>query len=65
MNFEDIKIGYTVFDKDSKLNELVTDKTSSSIEISQTARTVEGVNCKQWFIDKDFDKRFILKLRTL
>lgn len=58
MNFEDIKIGDKVIDSDSKLTELITNKISNSIEVSQTARTIEGINCAQWFIDKDFFKRF-------
>jgi hypothetical protein len=37
---------------------IITNKTSSSIEVYIEKKQKEGVNCKQWFYIKDFEKRF-------
>jgi len=56
MSFEEIKIGDSVLD--GKVIEKITGKTSNSIEVTRTARTKEGINCKQWFTQSDFMKKF-------
>lgn len=37
---------------------MVTNITSSSIEVFHLRKTEKGINCKQWYGIKDFQKRF-------
>ena len=54
--FDEVNIGDFVLDKNVK--ERITNKTSNSIEVTRTARTTEGVDCKHWFTLKDFEDTF-------
>lgn len=38
--------------------ETVIDATENSIHMTQTKLKDEGINCSQWFTDKDFEKQF-------
>lgn len=42
--------------------ETVVNKTSNSFEVTQTKLSAAGINCTQWFEEKEFLKRFILKI---
>lgn len=50
-------IGQILVDKD-KSRCIITDKTSSSIEVYIQKKTKEGINCKSWFSIDEFEKRF-------
>jgi len=54
--FDVVEIGDSVMD--GKVVETITNKTSNSIEVTRTARSKNGVDCKQWFTMKDFEDSF-------
>lgn len=59
LDFKNIKIGDLLLDSESSLTEMVLDKTTNSINITQTKRTDKGINCTQWFFnDGKFQERF-------
>jgi hypothetical protein len=58
MTIDDIKIGDSVLDRG--VVEKVTDKTTNTVEVTRTARSDKGINCKQWFSFNDFQKLFKL-----
>lgn len=57
MKIEDININDIVLDKDNAKC-IITNKTSSSIEVYIEKKTNKGINHKQWFTDNEFLKRF-------
>lgn len=50
-----------VLDKRTGKTEQVLDKTSNSFLITQTKLTDAGINCTQWFTDKEFERQFEVK----
>lgn len=57
MNIDEFEIDETVLDLD-KSNCVITDKTNNSIEVFIKAKTNKGIDCKQWFDMREFNKRF-------
>ena len=49
---------YKLHTKRSKCKYTITNKTTSSIEVYIKKKTKKGINCKEWFFIKDFEKRF-------
>lgn len=47
-----------VIDTVTGKKEVVLETTSNSFLVTQTKLTDKGINCTQWFSDKDFTKRF-------
>ena len=47
-----------VKDKETEKIEKVLKKTSNSYLVSQTKLTSKGINCDQWFDEREFKKRF-------
>lgn len=60
-NIDDYLIDEIVIDKD-KTECKITNKDFSSIEVFIKKKKVEGINHKQWFYIKDFNKRFKKKI---
>ena len=69
-NYRQYKIGQTFEDSEelaanlkifalNKEHSVVTNLTSSSIELFHKAKTTQGVDCHQWYTFKDFEDRFI------
>ena len=38
---------------------IITNLTNNSIEVFITASTKRGINCKQWYTLRDFEKKFV------
>jgi len=57
MNIDEFFIGQIVEDFDRSHCE-VTNKTLNSIEVSIKRKSESGIDCKQWFDMKQFNKRF-------
>ena len=51
-----------VIDTKTGKTECIVNKTSNSIEVTQTKLTSAGINCTQWVEEKKFNERFKLKL---
>ena len=47
-----------VIDKKTGKEEEVVDATVNSYNVTQTKLSDKGINCTQWFSEKDFEKRF-------
>lgn len=47
-----------VKDKVTGKIEVVIEKTSNSYNVTQTRLSEKGINCTNWFAEKDFVKRF-------
>lgn len=56
-NIDMYTIGEEVFDMDNAVC-IITDKTINSLEVFRTKKTDKGIDCKDWFYIKDFEKRF-------
>jgi hypothetical protein len=54
----------TVKDKKTNKIETIVDKTSNSYLITQSKLTDKGINCSNWFTDRDFKDRFIIITNT-
>lgn len=53
-------INKQVKDLDTNKIESVINITTNSILITQTKLTKDGINCSQWFNDKQFEKKFLV-----
>jgi hypothetical protein len=65
MNIEEIEIEMSVIDTTvstkiggGKHIAIVKDKTANSVDVFLKAKTVDGVDCTQWFTIEAFNKRF-------
>lgn len=47
----------TVLDRDGTVC-IITDMTDTSIEVLMKKKTDKGIDCKQWFTNENFNKRF-------
>ncbi len=61
MVFERFRIGDAVVDSHTGKTETVVNATANSYEITQTKLTDAGINCTQWFTEKEAEKRFNAK----
>jgi len=50
--------GRLVTDKETGLTEKIIKTTKNSLLITQTQTNEHGINCDQWFTDKQFIKQF-------
>jgi len=57
MNIDDFSIGQIIEDVDKSHCE-ITDKTLNTIEVAIKRKSEKGIDCKQWFAMKEFNKRF-------
>lgn len=57
MNIDEFTIEEIIEDFD-KAHCKITDKSLNSIEVLISKKHKNGINCKQWFGMKDFNKRF-------
>jgi hypothetical protein len=57
MNIADFQIGEDILDGDGVICK-ITDKTSNSIEIFIKRKSEKGIDCKNWFEMRNFNKRF-------
>ena len=55
-----MKIGDSVLDKITKVEETVVNVTDTSVEITRTKLTKKGINCTNWFSfdSKSFKEKF-------
>jgi hypothetical protein len=60
MNIDDFFIGQEIIDSDKSICK-ITNKSINSIEVFMYKKTKEGINCKQYFDMKSFNKRFKIK----
>lgn len=65
MNIEDVQIDMTFLDTTvskkssmAKRTVVVKNKTVNSVEVFMKAKSEEGIDCTQWFLIEDFNKRF-------
>jgi len=56
---DDFEIDESVKRKDNGKKCVITNKTKNSLEVYITKNSNDGINCKQWFTAKDFEKQFI------
>ena len=56
-NIDEFEIGERVLDQDGG-ECLITDKTANSIEVFIRKKSDKGVNAKNWFTMKNFNRRF-------
>ncbi len=59
VNIDEFDIGSILVDSDKSLC-LIINKTLNSIEVFLKAKTSKGIDCKQWFDMRQFNKRFKL-----
>lgn len=57
MNIDEFSVGQTIEDLD-KTHCIITGKTLNSIEVEVKRKSVKGIDCKQWFTMKEFNKQF-------
>jgi hypothetical protein len=57
MNIADFQIGEDVLDDDSTICK-ITDKSANSIEVFIKRKYEKGIDCKNWFEMRNFNKRF-------
>jgi hypothetical protein len=57
MNIDEFSLGQIIEDIDKSHCE-ITNKTLNSIEVSIKRKTDKGIDCRQWFDMKEFNKRF-------
>jgi hypothetical protein len=55
---EDLKIGMKVTELSDGVKETILELTSSSVLITRTKRSKDGIYCNGWFRIEDFDKEF-------
>lgn len=58
MNIFEVNIGDEVIDKQTKKVEKVLNKTTNSFLVTRTKVSEQGINCDQWFTEKDFKDKF-------
>lgn len=58
MSILEVNIGDEVVDKKTKFVEKVLDKTTNSFLVTRTKVSEHGINCDQWFTEKDFKDKF-------
>ena len=49
-----------VTDKETGFEEKIKEMTHNSYLVAQSKRSEHGINCDQWFTDKEFEKRFTI-----
>lgn len=57
MNINEFSIGQIIEDLDKRHCE-ITNKTLNSIEVSIKRKSENGIDCRQWFDMREFNKRF-------
>jgi hypothetical protein len=57
MNIDDFQIGENILDFDGSIC-VITNKTANSIEVSIKRKSEKGIDCKNWFEMRNFNKRF-------
>lgn len=56
-NIDDFSIGQSVIDEDDSICE-ISNKSRNTIEVFMKKKSKDGVNCKQWFDMKSFNRKF-------
>jgi hypothetical protein len=56
MNIDQYSINQDIYDNGDHCT--ITNKTKNSIEVYHKKKTINGINCKQWYTMTDFNKRF-------
>ena len=55
--FKTLYIGQIIKDEDN-MELQISNKTTNSVEVAMKKKTDKGIDCKQWFEDSKFFKRF-------